>query len=231
MSAHVIEETVKAAALEKPFKLFKRSSIFYWWPIWLTGFVMALLSYRGGGYMVWVPPGTEARRDWPMEVEPARPQPREGLLLPAAQGDKAPHLLPDQAPVAGEPPGQPDQPALRMARARYLGFAFVFVMGLVLLHSGVLMRGYVSYVSALLGAVVLLLVPLTEAYYPALRLWAWIRYVVYDVFHVYISMQGYLFLAAFFLVVWLFSVFVYDRRTYIVVTPGQVRVKRSARGR
>src|SRR6516165_1245836 len=95
-------------------------------------------------------------------------------------------------------------------------------MGLVLLHSGILMRGYVSYVSALLGVVVLLMIPLIESYFPGIRLWAWIKYVVYEVFHIYISMQGYLFLGAFFFLVWLFSLLVYDRRTYIMVTPGAV---------
>jgi hypothetical protein len=225
MSAHAIEEVVKGPAQERPFKLFKRSPIIYWWPIWVTAFLMALLSYWDGGYMVWVPPGTEAKRDWPVEIEPGRTQPREGLLLPAVGGDKAPHLLPALSPGTGEPLGEPQQPGVRMARGRYLGFAFVFVMGLVLLHSGVLMRGYVSYVSALLGVVVLLMIPLIESYFPGIGLWAWIKYVVYDVFHIYISMQGYLFLGAFFLLVWLFSLLVYDRRTYIMVTPGQFRVR------
>jgi hypothetical protein len=223
MSAHVIEEVVKVkgSVQEKPFKLFKRSPIIYWWPIWVAAFVMALLSYWDGGYMVWVPPGTEAKRDWPVETEPGRTQPREGLLLPSAGGGQAPHLLSAPAPGTGEP----QQPEVRMARGRYLGFAFVFVTALVLLHSGVLMRGYVSYLSALIGVIVLLVIPLIEAYFPGIGLWGWIKYLVYDVFHIYISMQGYLFLGAFFLLVWLFSLLVYDRRTYIMVTPGQFCVR------
>jgi hypothetical protein len=226
MSAQAIEEVVKTQAPERPFKLFKHSPILYWWPIWVAAFFMALLSYWDGGYMVWVPPGTEARRDWPVEVEPGRTQPRQGLLLPAAEGDKAPHLLTAPPASPGESLGEPEQPEVRMARGRYLGFAFFFLMGLVLLHSGVLLRGYVSYVSALIGVLVLVMIPLIEAYFPGIRPWAWIRYVVYDVFHIYISMQGYVFLGAFFLLVWLFSLFVYDRRTYIVVTPGQFRVRK-----
>ena len=225
MPAQVMEEVKKAPAQERPFKLYKRSTILYWWPIWVAAFFMALLSYWDGGYMVWVPPGTEARRDWPVEMEPGRTQPREGLLLPAAAGDKRAHLLPAPSLDTGEPLGEPEQPSVRMARGRYLGFAFAFVMGLVLLHSGVLMRGYVSYVSALIGVLVVLMIPLVEAYLPGIRLWAWIKYVVYDVFHIYISMQAYVFLGIFFLLVWLFALLVYDRRTYIVVTPGQFRVK------
>jgi len=72
MSALAVEEVVKAPAQERPFKLFKRSPIVYWWPIWAAAFFMALLSYWDGGYMVWVPPGTEAKRDWPVEIEPGR---------------------------------------------------------------------------------------------------------------------------------------------------------------
>jgi hypothetical protein len=225
MSAHAIGEKVKAPAKERPFKLFKRSPIIYWWPIWVAAFLMALLSYLDSGYMVWVPPGTEAKRDWPVETEPGRTQLREGLLLPAAQGDKAPHLLSARAPGTGETLGEPQQPGVRMARDRYLGFAFIFVMCLVLLHSSILMRGYVSYLSALFGVIVLLTIPLIEAYFPGIGLWGWIKYVVYDVFHVYISMQGYLFLGAFFLFLWLFSLLLYDRRTYIMVTPGQFCVR------
>jgi len=226
MSAPAIEKVVgKNKVSDRPFKLFKRSPIIYWWPIWVTAFIMALLSCWDGGYMVWVPPGTEARRDWPVETEPGQVQPREGLLLPSAAGDKAPHLLSARAPDTGETLDEPQQPGVRMARGRYLGFAFIIVMGLVLLHSGVLMRGYVSYLSALVGVIVLLMIPLIEAYFPGIGLWGWIKYMVYDVFHIYISMQGYLFLGTLFLLVWLFSLLVYDRRTYIMVTPGQFCVR------
>jgi hypothetical protein len=40
MSAQVIEEVRKAPAQERPIKLFKRSTILYWWPIWAAAFVI-----------------------------------------------------------------------------------------------------------------------------------------------------------------------------------------------
>jgi hypothetical protein len=108
MSAQAIQEVVaKGPAQEKPFKLFKRSPIIYWWPIWVTAFVMALLSYLDGGYMVWVPPGTEARRDWSVETEPGRTQPREGLLLPPA----GPTFCPPCRPTQVNPWASPSSPA------------------------------------------------------------------------------------------------------------------------
>jgi hypothetical protein len=49
MPAQVMEEVKKAPAQERPFKLYKRSTILYWWPIWVAAFVMAMLSYWDGG--------------------------------------------------------------------------------------------------------------------------------------------------------------------------------------
>jgi hypothetical protein len=36
------------------------STIFYWWPVWLAGFLMAALSYLDGHQMALVPVGTVA---------------------------------------------------------------------------------------------------------------------------------------------------------------------------
>jgi hypothetical protein len=112
-----------------------------------------------------------------------------------------------------------------MARGKYLGFAFAVLLGLVLLHSSIVMRGPVSFAGVLVGAIVLLIIPLVDAYFPGVQLWSWIRYGVYELPSVYISMHGYLFIATLFFLIWLGGVWFYDRRTYIEVAPGQFRVR------
>ena len=42
--------------------------------------------------------------------------------------------------------------------------------------------------------------------------------------HIYINMAGYLFIATAVLILWVVSVFVFDQRTYMRVTPGQIQV-------
>src|SRR5262245_23612826 len=69
---------------EEEVRLYSHSAILYWWPVWAVGFLMALLTYLEGSRMAVVPPGTEARGDWRVEVEPGRVETREGPLLPGA---------------------------------------------------------------------------------------------------------------------------------------------------
>ena len=42
--------------------------------------------------------------------------------------------------------------------------------------------------------------------------------------HIYINMAGYLFIATVVFILWAVSVFIFDQRTYIVITPGQIQV-------
>ena len=42
--------------------------------------------------------------------------------------------------------------------------------------------------------------------------------------HIFINMAGYLFIATTVLILWLVSVFIFDQRTYMIITLGQIRV-------
>ena len=42
--------------------------------------------------------------------------------------------------------------------------------------------------------------------------------------HIYINMAGYLFIAGAVLLVWAVATYIFDRRAYIIFTPGQVKV-------
>ena len=50
--------------------------LFYWWPVWAVGFLLAGLTWLGGNYLAIVPAGTEAVEN----VEGGR----EALVLPAS---------------------------------------------------------------------------------------------------------------------------------------------------
>src|SRR4051794_30452389 len=40
-------------------KIVSHSNLFYWWPVWFVGFLMALLTWFDGHQMVIVPTGTQ----------------------------------------------------------------------------------------------------------------------------------------------------------------------------
>jgi hypothetical protein len=45
--AHAVEVAPGAAEL----RIYSHSSLFYWWPVWFTGFIMAGITYMGGSHV------------------------------------------------------------------------------------------------------------------------------------------------------------------------------------
>src|SRR6516162_5296449 len=131
-------------------KIYSHSPILYWWPVWVVGFLMALLTYLDGGRLAVVPPGTEARRDWRVEVEPGRFETREGLILPPSSAGRTAHLAPADGPVRpGGPLPPPERPRVRMASSPFLGTWFFLVVLLVFVSSNVPLRGLWEWVGVL----------------------------------------------------------------------------------
>jgi hypothetical protein len=212
--------TATAAPGPADIKLYSHSVIFYWWPVWLVGFLMAFLTYLDGGRMAVVPPGTEARRDWRVEVAPGRLETRAGLILPAADAGR-PALLPlavgPEGP-AGAPP-EPEQPHVRMAVNPFLGTWFLLTLLVVFVSTNVPLRGLWEWIAVLAIALVV----------AVLSLYGWWKNVLdwFHLLHVQINLAGYLFLATWLFAIWVVTVFYFDTRTYVIISAGQVRVRQA----
>src|SRR5207248_5127705 len=50
---------------QRELRIYSHSALFYWWPVWAVGFIMATFTYFDGYRMAVVPPDTEvqAKRD------------------------------------------------------------------------------------------------------------------------------------------------------------------------
>jgi hypothetical protein len=172
-----------ADASEPEIKIYSHSPILYWWPVWLVGFVMALLTYLDGGQMGYVPAGT------------------------VAEGNK---LVGPAKSVSLE------QPHDRMARSPYLGSWFFIVLLVVFVASNVPLRGLWEWVSVLAIALAISLM-WTWGLWDDLAEW-------FRLLHVHVNLAGYLFLSTWMFAIWVVTVFLFDRRTYMIFSAGQVRV-------
>ena len=209
--------TSTAAPGPREVKLYSHSPIFYWWPVWVVGYLMALLTYLDGGRLAVVPPGTEARRDWRVEVEPGRFETREGLILPPAAAGRPAHLAPaGGGAVQGEPLLPPAQPRVRVSSNRFLGTWFFLVVLVVFVSSNVPLRGLWEWIGVLAIALVV----------SVLALYGWWRTILdwFQLLHIQINLAGYVFLSTWMFALWAVTVFYFDTRTYIVVSAGQMRV-------
>ena len=173
-----------AHAVEPDIKIYSHSPIFYWWPVWLTGFVLAFLTYMDGGRMAYVPAGTRA----------------EGNTLVAPTGDAS-----------------LEEPVVRMARSQYVGIWFVAVFLVVFVSATVPLRGLWEWITVLGIALAVSLISLYGLWG---RLLDWV-----GLLRIHLSMAGYVFLSAWLFAIWVVTVFFFDRRTYMIFSAGQVRVR------
>jgi len=188
-------------------KVYGHTRLFYWWPVWSLGFLLAFLTYVDGYVMAVVPEGTVLEQG---VATPGAAEPRDVLVAPA--GSTVPY--PPGHQVEGELP----QPRLRVAASNNYGVIFVGTFLFVLLTTHITVRGLASVIVITLLAVAALALA-------QLGMWdqilGWLGGL-----DVRMNAGGYLAFAIPIFLIWAFSVLIYDRYTYLIFARGQVRVRR-----
>lgn len=184
-------------------RIISHSPLFYWWPVWAVGFLMALLTFADGGLLAIVPPGTIVEQE---RVIPGLDGARDVLVLPANA-----HLPLDKLT------GTPIHPHLHMSANKNIGIMFVLVLLLTIFTTNVQLRGLWSVV----GILCLVCVSLIFA-------WAGWWYTILEflnVLQVHINAFGYLSIALLLFSLWSVTMLFFDRQLYMVFSPGQLRVR------
>lgn len=191
------------SSLPREIVVVSHSPIFYWWPVWFVGLLMAALTYLDGHLMAVVPAETVAER---ARTVGGHDEPRDVLVLPPGA----------QLPV-DRATGAALQPRLRMAASNNLGVIFATTLCLVIVVTNIHLRGLWSVV-VILGIVsVTVLLALMGLWDPILRAVGFID--------IHINALGYLSIALFLFVIWSLTVLVYDRQLYLIFSRGQLRVR------
>jgi hypothetical protein len=121
--------------------------LFYWWPVWAAGLLMAGLTYLDGHRMAVVPSGTQAVSERKVD---GFASPRDALVLPA--GAKLP---------ADPATNAPQQPTLHVAGHSGYGVIAAVVLLLVIFITNVPIRGMVSVVAVVTLFLVSIILALT----------------------------------------------------------------------
>jgi hypothetical protein len=199
---------------KREIRIVSHCGLFYWWPVWLVGFIMGIISLASGYRMVAVPAGTTALPEHAsVKVEPKKKgDPTEVkvdvLHLPAEE----PHLQRD--PSHKE---QPLQPYLHISQKKELGVIFVTVLLMVIAITNIPLRGLWSVIVIVLIVLVVLAFAFFDVWNTIL---GWI-----SVLDIRITAGGYFAISITLFVLWLIVMLVFDRQIYIVFTPGQMRVR------
>ena len=202
-------------------RIVSHSGMFYWWPVWAVGFVMALLTFVDGHRMALVPGGVtgahaEARRDFQVVVGVDekglnKTDTREGILVEKGKG----RLLPDKVDPQNQPE-KPYQPHLHMAANSSYGVVFATVLLLVIFITNVPLRGLWSIVVIVFTVLMIVIFALAD--------WWTTIFHYLSILDIRVNMAGYFFISSILLGMWLLTNLFFDRQIYTVFTPGQLRV-------
>jgi hypothetical protein len=207
MSAVTQDKPALASVAPREVRIVSHSMIFYWWPVWAVGFLMAALTYFNATRLGIVPEGTE-----PVEsVNIPEYGTRSALVLPAGK----------QLPIDGAT-GKPMLPTLRVASRSGPGVMFVLVLLLVIFITNVPIRGMASVVAIMAIILLAIVLALFDAWEPILEMLVHSR--------IYINAFGYLAIAVPLFLLWLVFVLVVDRQVYMIVTSGQIQMHQNIGG-
>lgn len=202
----------KDAGLQE-FTVYRHSNLFYWWPIWFFGYIMAGIAYFG---------------DWHMAIVPAQTKTAEAVSGTAKVEDRTIELAGRSILVLDEgkkhrqrkdADGQLKdiQPKIFVSPYKGNGTLYMIILLLVIVITNIHFRGLWSVV------VMVVLIMLSIVF--AVAGWWELIFTRMSLLAIHINMGGYLFLSTVLLVLWLVNFFYFDRQTYMVFATGQVRMR------
>lgn len=187
-------------AADTEIRIVSHSNLFYWWPVWAVGFLMAILTFLDGHRLLVVPEHTLGLEKQQVEID-GKPVVRNVFALPEGKGFD---------------PGDPREPKVHTAQTKTYGVLFTIVLLLVITITNVPLRGLwsvVVIVFIILGSIILSLLHWWEPIFDALGHLA-----------IHINAAGYLFISLGLFVVWLLTFQFFDQQMYMVFSPGQLKV-------
>jgi hypothetical protein len=207
------------APRQREIRVVSHCGLFYWWPVWLVGFIMWIITMFSGHRLAVVPHGTasikeaveRAPTDREKEIAKAKKidpnTKRDALVFPLGEQisppDKnKPHILED--------------PYLHMSADKNLGVVFVAWLLLVIVITNIPLRGLWSVIVIVLVLLIVVLFAFFEVWNTVLN---WI-----SILDIRINAAGYFVISSVLFLLWLVVMLVFDRQIYMIFTPGQVRV-------
>jgi len=219
-----------AAAIPSEITVVSHSNLFYWWPVWAVGFVMALITYIDGNLLVVTPPGSKratfsaSDTTKPNYLDPYKAEVAEINKIHPVKGKDGTEKYyvvvakeTDKSIEAREAAKQVmEDPKLHISRKKSLGVIFCVVLLLVVVITNVPLRGLWSVI------VIGLIIALSIIF--ALAGWWDTIFAQISALDIRINMGGYLTISIALFTAWLITLLFFDRQVYMVFQPGQFKV-------
>jgi hypothetical protein len=189
-------------------KLISHSPLFYWWPVWAFGFFMAAWTAVEDHRFTVLPPDARIKTDktlpggektYTLSTKKPLPKPLEDSIALADQNAVDTSVFP-----------------VHVSARAWLGSLFIVILVITIIITNVPLRGLWSFMVILGIVVISLLISVFNGWDELYERVAALR--------VFMNMAAYLTLATAVFIIWALATFVFDRRTFIIFSPGQIKV-------
>jgi hypothetical protein len=205
---------------EREIRIIEHSQLFYWWPVWAVGFIMAAITYFTQEHLVVLPSTAVASA-----TAPADSSGKDGSYSVTVKNAPIPKEFPKDAngQYRAVTLADKDSPyPTHISSNKNFGVIFMMVLLLVIVITNVPLRGMWSVVVIVCVVLISIILWLADVWEVLLNLLGGL--------HIYMNMGGYLFLSLALLIIWVVTVFLFDRQTYMIFTPGQLKVREQIGG-
>jgi uncharacterized membrane protein YkgB len=196
-------------------KLVSHSSLFYWWPVWLMALFMAAWTYFEDNRLAIVPKGSKFVQT--MDSDGKAKSGEYSLSYDAGKNHDLDSALNGDSGAAYQSANGQEPFPMRVSRHPSLGVVFIIVLVLTIIITNVPLRGLWSFVVLMTIALVSVIITLIPGAWDAI-------FRSFQALRIHINMAGYLFIAVAVLILWGVATFLFDRRAYVLFTPGQIKV-------
>jgi hypothetical protein len=216
MSSPTPQSPAPARQMPREILIVSHSTLFYWWPVWAVGYLMALISlpwFTGESAFLAPDPEffksatgsvtTETIKDGITKSETVAFEKRDVVL--ASKAKDAKHASP---PISQAP---------HISTSKNLGVLFTLVLLVVVFITNVPLRGLWSVIVIIFIVALVVILGLLGILDTLLNIFFFLD--------IRITLGGYVVISTVLLGLWLVIFLLFDRQIYMVFTPGQLRVK------
>ncbi|MFL5242037.1 MAG: hypothetical protein ACJ8FY_08010 [Gemmataceae bacterium] len=189
-------------------KIVSHSNLFYWWPVWAVGYLLALLTWADGHLMAIVPNKEDLWKPVYEKVGRDSYEEHEGVIFRDKDEDK---------PAGKGAPAVVEKPRLHVAQRSSYGVLFATVLLLVIVITNVPLRGLWSFV-------IIIFVVMLSIIFALSGLWDSILRTI-SLLDIRINMAGYALISTVLFIIWLVTFTLFDQQLYMIFTPGQLKVR------
>jgi hypothetical protein len=190
-------------------RIISHSTLFYWWPVWAVGFIMAAITGLSEFRVAFVPHNSFYAKANSAEVVP--------LDDPKTTKKVDGHyvvVMPEKAKF--DPAPDDGRIRLHISANKNLGVIYAIWLLVVIVITNVPLRG-------LWSVVIIVVIVLLSVIFALAGVWERILNSI-DLLNIHINMAGYLFISIVLLGIWLVTFLFFDKQVYMIFTPGQLRV-------